>query len=299
MSVVFDKIFFLILLASSGFALCKTGIADHKQAKLLSVLEIYLFLPANSLKTYSANFTVQYFQKNYYLILVSLAVLAVVIVLADLVARRLTDDPYRRNVYRYSLIFSNYGLIGYAVTADLFGELVLQDAMVFAFPMGLCAYTLGYSMLSKTGLNLKKLINPPVIAILIGAIMGLAGIQMPSAISTTLEKAAACMSPIGMVLAGMVISEFDIRALLRRKSDYIVVLCRLILFPCAIAGTLALLGLDDVVVPALMMYAMPCGMNTIIVPRLIGEDCESGAALALISNILACATIPLCVSIFT
>ena len=51
MSVVFEKILFLILLASAGFILCKTGVADHKQAKLLSVLEVYLFLPANSLKT--------------------------------------------------------------------------------------------------------------------------------------------------------------------------------------------------------------------------------------------------------
>ena len=299
MSVVFEKILFLIILASAGFVLCKTGVADHKQAKLLSVLEVYLFLPANSLKTYSVNFTVDYFRKNYYLILVSLAVLVVVLVLADLVAKRLTDDPYRRTVYRYSLIFANYGLIGQPLTADLFGNLVLQDAMVFTFPMGLCAYTIGYSMLSKSGLNLKKLINPPIIAILTGALIGLTGIQLPSAVSTTLEKAAACISPVGMILAGMVISEFDIRTLLRRKSDYIVVLCRLVLFPCAIAGALALLGLDDVVIPALMMYAMPCGMNTIIVPRLIGEDCESGAALALISNLLACITIPLCVSLFT
>lgn len=299
MSIVFEKVFLLILLASAGFVLCKAGIADHKHAKLLSVLEVYLFLPANTLKTYSVNFTVEYFRKNYYLILVSLAVLAVVIVLADLVAKKLTADPYRRSVYRYSLIFSNYGLIGQPLIADLFGDLMLQNAMVFTFPMGLCAYTIGYSMLSKTGLNLKKLINPPIVAIFIGAVIGLTGIPLPAAITSTLEKTAACILPVSMVLTGMVVSEFDIRTLLRRKSDYIVVLCRLFLFPCAIAGALKLLGLNDVVIPALMMYAMPCGMNTIIVPRLIGEDCESGAALALISNLLACVTIPICVSLFT
>ena len=299
MSVVIERVLMLLLFGTAGFVLCKAGVADHKHAKLLSVLEVYLFLPSNTIKTYSANFTVKYFQENYYLILVSLAVLTVVIALAYLVSRRLTDDPYRRNVYLYSLIFSNYGLIGYALTADLFGELMLQDAMVFAFPMGLCAYTVGFSMLTKTGLNLKKLLNPVIIAIFIGALIGLTGIRLPSVVSTTLEKSAACMSPVSMILTGMVISEFDIRALLRRKSDYIVALCRLVLFPCAIAGTLALLGLDDVVIPALMMYAMPCGMNTIILPRLIGEDCESGAALALISNLLACVTIPLCVFLFT
>ena len=299
MLVVFEQVLLLLLFASAGFILCKTGVTDYKQAKLLSVLEVYLFIPANTLKTYSANFTVEYIRKNYYLILVSMVILVAVIVLADLAARHLTDDLYTRNVYRYSLIFANYGLIGYPLTFDLFGEAMLQDAMVFAFPMGLCAYTLGYSMLSKTGLNPKKLINPPIIATFIGALIGLTGIPLPAVIGTTLEKASACMAPLGMVLTGMVVSEFDIRALLRRKSDYIVVLCRLILFPCAIAGALALLGLDDVVIPALMMYAMPCGLNTIIVPRLIGEDCKPGAALALLSNLLACVTVPLCVLLFT
>ena len=77
------------------------------------------------------------------------------------------------------------------------------------------------------------------------------------------------------------------------------VLFRLVLFPCAIAGALSLLGFHDVVIPALMMYAMPCGMNTIVFPRLIGENCEAGAALALISSLLACVTIPICVSLFT
>ena len=65
-----------------------------------------------------------------------------------------------------------------------------------------------------------------------------------------------------------------VRLLLRRSPRmfsyvlWIVVLFRLVLFPCAIAGALALLGFHDVVIPALMMYAMPCGMNTIIVPYL-------------------------------
>ena len=299
MLVVFERVLLLILFAAAGFALCKLGIADHKQAKLLSVLEVYIFLPANTIKTYSANFTVNYLQENYYLLLVSFGVLAVMLVLSGITARLLTSDPYQRNVYHYSLLFSNYGFIGYALTSDLFGELMLQNAMVFAVPLGLCAYTFGFSILTKTDLNPKKLLNPVILAIFVGAFIGLSGLQLPSVVSSMMEKAAACMSPVSMLLAGMVISEFRIWDLLRNKNNYIVVLFRLVLFPCSIAGGLALLGFHDVVIPALMMYAMPCGMNTIVFPRLIGENCEAGAALALISSLLACVTIPICVSLFT
>ena len=47
-----------------------------------------------------------------------------------------------------------------------------------------------------------------------------------------------------------------------------------------------------------MQYAMPCGLNTIVFPKLIGENCEIGAGLALVSNVLAIFTIPLCVAVF-
>ena len=48
---------------------------------------------------------------------------------------------------------------------------------------------------------------------------------------------------------------------------------------------------------AVLMYAMPCGLNTIVFPKLVGEDCSTGATLALMSNLLAVITIPLCISL--
>ena len=46
------------------------------------------------------------------------------------------------------------------------------------------------------------------------------------------------------------------------------------------------------------LFAMPCGLNTIVFPRLVGEKCEIGAGLAFISSILSLITLPLLVQIF-
>ena len=59
-----------------------------------------------------------------------------------------------------------------------------------------------------------------------------------------------------------------------------------------------LVGAKDAVMPALLIYAMPCGLNTIVFPKLIGEDCHIGAGLACISSVLACVTIPICIELF-
>jgi len=43
-----------------------------------------------------------------------------------------------------------------------------------------------------------------------------------------------------------------------------------------------------------VIYCMPCGMNTIIYPKMVGEDCRMGASLVLISSVACVLTIPLC-----
>jgi len=126
----------------------------------------------------------------------------------------------------------------------------------------------------------------------------LSGLKIPYILDSLIDKSSACMAPIGMLLAGMVISEFDFLSLLKGRNNYIVSILRLLVIPCAIAGSLKFLGFEDIVIPALMMHAMPCGLNTIVFPRLMGEDCRTGASLTLISSLLACITVPLCITFF-
>jgi len=298
MSVVFENVLMLALFAAVGYTLCKTGLVDSRHSKLLSTLEVYIFLPCLNLRTFANNFTVQYFREKHFLLLSSLAILAAVVLMAFLFSRLLAKKGYLRTVYSYSLTIPNYGYMGYAL-AETYGDLMLQNTSFFGLPLTLYVYTVGFSTLTKAGkLSLKKLLNPVMIAILLGMVLGLSGLKLPAFVDGLLGKAAACMSPVSMILAGMVISEFDLRKLLKKPSNYGVVFLRLLVIPCIIAGALKLLGLTEVILPALLIYAMPCGMNTIVFPRLVGEDCEPGAALAFISSILACLTIPLCFGLF-
>ena len=176
---------------------------------------------------------------------------------------------------------------------------MLQNAMIFALPLSMYSSTHGYAMLTKTPFKLKKIFSPVVIASIFGAILGLTGFQLPYVLDALVDKCAACMAPVCMLMVGMVISEFNLLSLLKGRNNYIVAALRLLVLPCAIAGGLRLVGLEDVVIPALMMYAMPCGMNTVVFPRLVDEDCGTGASMTLITSLLACITVPICVAIFT
>ena len=97
----------------------------------------------------------------------------------------------------------------------------------------------------------------------------------------------------------MTISQFRLGNILADKKAYIVAGIRLIVLPVAVALALKPFCDGETVLAAVIVYAMPCGLNTIVFPKLVGEDCRNGAALACISTVAACITIPLCVTLLT
>lgn len=298
MSVVFEQVLYLMLFAVIGFALCATKLVQPHTTKLLSTLSVYVFLPATIFKSFSSKCTPEYLAQKYPLMLVSAGVLAVVALIAFAAAKWITKEEYKEKLIWYSLTIANYAYIGYPLAEGLFGADVLFDVLIFALPMSLFTNTVGFCSLTKQKLNLKRLLNPPILAALLGVIVGLLGIQLPTVLDTVIANAAACMAPICMLLTGMVISEYHIRPLLKQPLSYLISLLRLVVIPAVIGLALHLLGLDFAVLPALITYAMPCGMNTIIFPRLIGEDCLPGASLLFISTAFSTVTIPLLLTIF-
>ena len=153
-------------------------------------------------------------------------------------------------------------------------------------------------MLTKQKFSPKQLLKPTIIAIVLGCLVGLLEIKLPAIATDILGKASGCMGPVSMLLTGLTVAEFKLKNLLFNPKLYIMTGLRLLVIPCAIAAALMLVGAKDAVMPALLIYAMPCGLNTIVFPKLIGEDCHIGAGLACISSVLACVTIPICIELF-
>ena len=315
MSVVITQVFLLIAFAAVGYALTKGKILNSGHSKMLSALCLYLFLPSKVFTTFATNFNKVYLMERWPLLLAAGIIIGVVALLVLPIARLLTKDSYKRIVYHYSMTITNYGYVGYALAEAIFGQSVLQDVMTFAFTVSIYTYTIGYSTLTGGKLSAKKLINPVTIAMVTGAIVGMFGPALLNLINTTfvgvpalvdfantvpsvvkdfLSKASACMSPVSMLLAGVVISDYKFRDMLSQWQCYIIAALRLLVIPVLSCLALKALGLNWLVLPALMVLAMPCGMNTIVFPKLVGQDCKPGAALAFITTLACIATIPLC-----
>lgn len=298
MAPAFEQLAMLITFILIGFFFGRKEIISPAHAKALSAAGVYLFLPCTVFNSFSKSFTTKNLQLYTPLFIGSLIILLVLLVFSRFTSRGLTQNSYERNVFFYSLIVPNYGHMGYAMAEGLFGADGLLYLILFSLPVSLFTYTIGFSLLTKRPISLKKLYNPVTMSLFLGILFGLSGLKLPALATTFLSKSAACMAPTGMLLAGLTISEYNLKAMLLNRKAYAVCLLRLVVIPVVIA--LALRAITDntiLIQTAVLFYSMPCGLNTIIFPKLVGEDCSAGASLALLSNILSMATIPLCMTL--
>lgn len=300
--ITLEQVIILSVFIITGFLLAKLKIVDVSHSKLLSVLTVYVFLPCLCFSNFAKNCTPAYLAEKYPIILVSLSFLLLMHFVTPLIAKPFAKTHYEISILRYSLTIPNYGYTGYALCAGIFGELALLDMMMFTLPMAFYTYSFGYNILTKqdTGkFNFKRLVNPMLISVALGCIVGLSGLKLPGVATAIIDKSSACTAPASMLLAGIAISEFDIKSLLKEKRAYFVTFMRLVGIPLGMFAIMKLLNLDKFLATALLVYAMPCGMNTIVYPKLIGEDCKLGATLALISTVFSLITIPLCLTFLT
>ena len=88
----------------------------------------------------------------------------------------------------------------------------------------------------------KILLNINVISILAGALLFFTGIRLPKVPAETIDMMADMIGPMGMLLAGMAISETPLKDVFARIRNYIPVILRLLVCPLVILLVIRISG---------------------------------------------------------
>lgn len=283
-----------------GYVLNKLKLLPENADNVLAKLETYVLVPALNISTFMNYCNMESLVSYHSYVVVSTILIAVAVILAYPLSKIFSKDGYERNVYKYALTFGNFGFLGNAIVPIILGEEFLYPYMLFTLPISAVCYTWGFSVLTPKGNGkagvLKNLLNPCVLSIFIGMILGLFGIKplIPEFLNLSLGKLSACMGPIAMVLTGFVAAKYNFGALLKKPRVYIATFLRLAVLPTIFLAALYLLKIDDlIIIMCLFAFATPLGLNTVVFPTAYGEDASTGASMALISHTLSVVTIPL------
>lgn len=297
MDALLKQLLVLYIFIIAGVILGKWRKDMAEKSGLLSFLIANLLLPAKMFLNFSRNFTVSYFKTNYVTVFIAVGILILLVLAGDFIGKLLTRDRYQQKVYKYSIAVSNYAYFGYVLVESVLGEAAMNDMMVFCLPIALYCYIFGVGLLMDKKASFKSVINPTTIAIAFGMFFGLSGITLPGVVTTVASNAGAAVGPISMLLVGLVLSGFTLKQLVPTRASWGFCVFRLLIIPGAVFGICKVLGLfmtlpASVYPSAVIMASMPCGLNPVIYPKLIGKDCSLGAKLIPLTAILSVATIP-------
>lgn len=292
---------FLFGLIVIGYLLVKLNVLEAGSAKVLSKLENNVFIPALVMGTFIKNFTPENISGAWKILLVSILIEIVVIPFSIITSKLLSKDKYIQKIYTYGLAFANFGFMGNAVVSSLFPE-IFFEYLIFTLPLWTFIYIWGVPrlLIADSGKNhtikesLKAFVNPMFIGMLIGMTVGIFQISLPDFIKSIITVSGDCMSPVAMILTGIVVSSISLKKTFTNIRIYAISIIRLIVMPLVFIAVFSFINLDRTIyICALCSLAMPLGLNTIVIPAGFGKNTDEAAGMAVISHLLSCITIPI------
>lgn len=291
-----ENVGILLVFIAIGYILRRSGKLPEGAPKVLSTLTTTLILPIYTTNSLSQNFTIEKISGNLGLLGCGLAFTLVSIGIGLVLTRFFARNDFEKSSLRYAFTFANYGYFGYPLIEGVFGAAMRANAVVFAIPFSIATHTYGYLLFAKEKkLSFKRIfLIPTTIGTITGIILGLSGIQLPAFCTSILSGIGGCMSPISMILAGIVLGSFPLGKLLTGTRAYLYSGIRLLGIPALVTGVLYVCGVRGIymLLPCLFS-ALPLGMNLVVFPESYGIDASDNARMCFISCILAAILLPI------
>lgn len=207
--------------------------------------------------------------------LMGFATMAGGILLAYAVAKRLGfERGAGLRTFAFSVGIFNYGYMAIPLVAELFGRDTMGVLFVFNVGCEAAIWTVGILMLS--GLSLRdgwrRVLNPPVYALLLAVGLNLTGGAdlVPRVLSQSIQLAAACAVPLGLLLIGATLVEYlgAPRTLVDRRVTPLACALRLGLIPLGMLAAAVWLPLPRELREVIVVQAaMPAGILPIVIAR--------------------------------
>lgn len=210
--------------------------------------------------------------------------------------------PPRRGVFINAFTFGNSVLVGFPVTLALLGEEALPYAMVYYMANTITFWSVGmYLLRSDSGervrffsfANLRKIFSLPILALIVGIVLVLLDVTLPTVIASPLRSLGSVTSPLAMIFIGHVIRQADLRALALSKDLILVLVSRFLLSPLAAALVCVLLPMGNMMRRVVMvMSIMPAMTQLSIMSKETGSDYEYASLLVAVTSIISMCLLP-------
>ena len=294
------KLFAIMLM---GYAVVKAGLMKSSESKSISVVMVYLVIPCVIIDAFQVDYTADV--KKGLLLACAAAVLVHVLflILTTILKQVLQLDT----IERATVIYSNAGILVIPLVQDLLGqEYVIYSSAYIAVQLILIWTHCKNMICEEDRLEWKKVfLNVNIISIIVGAILFICKIQLPSGVQDVLDMMNNMIGPIGMLLAGMVIADVPLKTVFTKKRNYVSTVLRLIVYPIFILILMKMIntftGLNDSKQILLTVYIAsitPACATVTSMAQLYDKDAAYASSLYVLTTLLSIVTMPVMVGMY-
>lgn len=184
---VFEQILVLFIILVAGYTARKLEVFTDLVTKGLSSLLLKLALPALIIDSLQQTYSSELLRESGIILIISFVVYVASGIVAVFLPRLLRSEQVELGVFRFSLLFSNVGFMGYPVVLAVFGQEGLFYAAIYNLPFNLLVFTLGIVVMTvggsnKHSVNWRMFISPAVVSVLIGFLLFVFGLDRKSVV---------------------------------------------------------------------------------------------------------------------
>lgn len=284
----------MFLLVGIGFLIRKIGIVNTEGRMNMIDLCIYLTLPFNVLHSFLREWDWSLFVSCGIILLLSVGYNAISVFFSAVLYKK--ADAKKQKPLKYGTIVSNSGFLGNPVVEGIYGTNGLLYASLFMLPVRIVMWSIGVSVFMKDrreNLLKKILTHPCIVAIYVGVIIMISGIQFPAFVENTITGISNCNTPLSMMLVGMMLAEVQPKGLID-KSMVFYTSVRLVIIPAVIFVITAFLPIDSMLRGITVVLAgMPAPITTALLSAKYGGDEKYATGMIFLTTILSLFTLPL------
>lgn len=286
----------LFVYMAAGYSLRKLRMIPDEARTGISNLLLYVLLPCMIFDAFQGGISLEQLASGSMILAMSFFILAISWIAGKLLWRRY--PPERAAILRYGTLIANAGFAGMAVAQGAYGAEGVFLTSLFIIGNRILMWSAGIAMFStaKNEHAMRDvLLNPGIIATVLGLVWGLLYLPVPGFLATAITRLGNCTAPLSMVIVGAILADVKIRGVFER--DVLLVSgVRLLLLPVVAYVAMKLLGfppLDTVI--AVVLTGMPIGSTTAILAQKYGADARFASQCVFVSTVFSLFTIPLLV----
>ena len=197
------------------------------------------------------------------------------------------------------LLFGNTGFIGIPVIKALYGTEALFFAAIVEFINDILLFTVGVLLIQMSAdadprINLKELVSPGLVGVIIGLVLFLMDFRLPSVLGGSIEMIGNATTPLTMFSIGFQLGGIRLKEILNDWQVYAVLFVKLLIVPCIALMMIRLWAGEFTLLEKVLVlsFAMPVASVSAIFSQQYKGEAAFATKSVLLSTVLSLATIP-------